>query len=155
MAQHLADFEASSQLLTQLRWVLIMAPATSDEDANDYARQFESLLQQRVAGTTEGEGASTATDAMFSLFSPSEIMAGSQVAHLLGMSHQEAVACFVFASECAADEPAAKHQESETKDQKVRRGLLSHNIAAELKEIDAARLNSFVRGYSRQLSADR
>jgi hypothetical protein len=128
------------------------AQQEDDEGRTEYGRDFEGRLRQRVAQAIEDDDELVAASVMFSLFSPSEIIAGASAGHSLDFGLEQAVPCFVVASKAAADQQAAKHQERETNNQKTYRELLSDSVTAEITEIEPARLDHFLEDYSKLLS---
>jgi hypothetical protein len=77
-----------------------------DQARMEYTRDFEESLRQRVVAAVENDDELVANSVMFSLFSPSEIIAGAHAGHSLGLALKDAVACFVVATRSAADEQA-------------------------------------------------
>jgi hypothetical protein len=112
------------------------------QERTDYSRGFESSLRRRVAQAVEEDDELVASSVMYSLFSPSEIVAGAYAGHSLNLEIEEAVVCFVVARRAAADERAADKQ------------ALSGSVDPEANKVDATRMTKFIDEYSRRLLAD-
>lgn len=59
------------------------------QERTDYSRGFESSLRRRVAKAVEEDDELVASSVMYSLFSPSEIVAGAYAGHSLNLEIEE------------------------------------------------------------------